>query len=331
MRLKNNSSRRSYNREIHRAHSSRTVNAILCAICIVLCLGEAVYAWLYAPDIRLAAAAAALSLSLLLSQLMIKSIREAKAVKLIGASGKYASMLTAYQQETIRDQQQRLGSITYFKVFAVFLACEMTVLTIFYIIFKNAAFLLLMASLSLFAFFITLIAAMFLSARLVTRDAFFTISGDGILSSGEVLPFDAKKGEALSLEEYPDFYRLRFVKTMIFGIKYTSSIIFPTDGALKKGVDGSVCEVLRIMLRLPEVMHFSYPYSEKRDEVLFSDYVKACANNENAPTAPTEEELEAEAEAKEATPGGFENTMEFASINRILSELENNEPASAVK
>jgi len=254
-----------YNAAILSARASRISNAVLCGIGVVSLVGAAVCGWLWFADYLLLVLFTVAALLVPLTALFVKNLGEIKSIERIAKTGTYAAKLSQRQQDTIRVQLSSQGKQFYFTAFLVVATIEAIILVVLSDVFDNELYLLLMALFSLAAISVAAVASMYLSARLRVRGAFATVSSKGVLTSREVLPFEAKNGEVLSLIRFDDYYRIEFIKREIFGIRRRGCVIVPTDGVLKNGIGGSADEVLARTLALQRITVIHSNYYPSRD------------------------------------------------------------------
>lgn len=254
-----------YSAAISLARSSRISNAVMCAVGAAVAVAAAIAGFFLAADYALLILSVCVTLLLPLTALLVKNLQEVRAVERIAKTGTYAAKLDDSQQEDIRIHLLRQGRQFYLTAFLVIATPEAAILILMSTLFKNDLFLLLMAIFSLAALSVAAIAGLYLSARLRTLHAFSTVSSMGVLTSREVLPFDARAGEVLSLIRFDDYYRIEFIKREILGIRRRASVIIPTDGVLKNGIDGNVDEVLARTLGLKRITVIHSKFYESRD------------------------------------------------------------------
>lgn len=275
-------SKNTYQNLIKKARNSRMVNIGLCAAGVVALAVGIVFA--LRTEFFLPAALGALLVLLALSAVFAKSLAETKAALRIADNAVYAAQLTAEQQRAIKKQQMRRGQIFYLAVLLIVVMPESAVLIGMYFYFQSTLYLLIMAVFALICLLCALVALAYLSARLSVKDSIFSISKHGVMFGREILPFSAKKKEALQLLKFQDYYFLLFVKTAVFGIKYESGIIFPTDGVVRKGLSGTPDEELVVALGLDGVFETEDAFYESRDYLTDDD-----TPEESAPPKPKKE------------------------------------------
>ncbi len=250
-----------YSKWIKKARSSRRLNIIVCAVGCAVSIGGA--AVLFMSEYRLPALLACASVLIMILGLMIKNIREVKAIMEIARTGNYAVMLSDQQQRAVAEQQARRGICFYLAAFLVISTSEAIILTVMSAVTGDEIFLLFMGALALFALMVALVAYLYLKARLSARDSFFTVSPNGILVGREVIPFTDE--DAVSLYKFTDYYLLRFKKTEIFGVTHKSEIIIPTDGVVRAGTGRSADEEIVHELALEGMFATTERFFESRD------------------------------------------------------------------
>jgi len=253
-----------YLRLLESSKTSRQINAVLCCVGI---LASAAAVFLVPAEYRLFAAACAALISCGLLVILLKSLKEARAVEDIAETSVYAAMLTSEQQRTVRKYLVRRGQSLYFATFLFCVAPESVVLSGLFYMSKNRAYLLFMAVFAALALACVLISGMYLSVRLSPSPSTVTVSQRGILVGREVIPFDAESGDALQLLRFQDYYYLRFIRQAILGIRYVSEIIFPTEGALRQGLRAPADEEIVKALGLSDIYVTEDEFYESRSYV----------------------------------------------------------------
>ncbi|MEG2259906.1 MAG: hypothetical protein RSB78_06905, partial [Oscillospiraceae bacterium] len=247
------------------ARSSRISNAVFCTIGIALLTAIVAASFFMFKDYVLLCVSVSITMLIPISALLTKNLREIKAVESIAKTGTYAAKLSEKQQKEIRTSLVRQGRHFYLLSFLVIATPEAVVLVIMSRYFKSDLFLLIMAFFSLAAIALAALATMYLGARLKIKRAYSTVSSKGILTSREVLPFDAKKGDVISLIRFDDFYRIEFRKNEILGIRRTANVLIPTDGVLKNGIGGNKDEIIARTLGLKSITIIHSDFYESID------------------------------------------------------------------
>ncbi len=247
------------------ARGARISNAVMCAVGILLAVVGAVVVGLLFKDYFLLALSVAVTALLPLVALLVKNLSEVKAIERIAKTGTYAARLSEEQQDDVRAHLVRQGRQFYLTAFLAVATPEAAILVVMSDLLDSELYLLLMALFGLAALAIAAIASLYLGARLRISPAFATVSSMGVLTSREVLPFEAKEGEAISLIRFDDYYRIEFIKREILGIRHTGSVLVPTDGVLKNGIEGSADEILARTLGLKRITIIHSDFYESRD------------------------------------------------------------------
>lgn len=265
MSLKKSNRKPDYAVAVTTARSARITNGVLCAVGCALLLAAVAACFFLARDYVPLAASVCATLLIPLVALLVKSFAEVRAIERIAQTGVYAAKLSEMQQEEMRDDLLRQGRQFYLTAFLCIAFPEAIVLTVMNKVLKNDLFLLIMAIFTLACLAVACLASLYLGARLRVRRPFCTVSPKGVLTSREVLPFDAKKKEVLSLVRFDDFFRIEFVKTEILGIRHRASVIVPTDGVLKNGVGGDPNEIMARTLGLRRITIIHSDFYESLD------------------------------------------------------------------
>lgn len=248
---------------VNKIKKARNLNVVLCCVIIVAALAVAVA--LAFTQYRIFGLMTGIIVAAAATALLLKNMNEAAAATAVAKHSVYAALVSRDEMAAIRKHQNRRGQHFYFTAMLVLLVPEFIVLTVLYFVTKSSVYLLFMAGFALACLLVTLFSALYLNARLSAQNAVCLVSGRGIIIGREILPFNAAKGETLLLFRFNDFYCLRFVKTAVFGIKYESDVIFPVDGALRAGLDGSCDEELTEALHLDGVFATEDAFYESRD------------------------------------------------------------------
>lgn len=266
-----------YAESVRTARASRVINACLCAALIVAVIALAV--WAAFTDYALMAACAALACLVPLTALLVKNLREAKAVADIAYRGVYAARMTRAQQSAVRHNMLPQGQRYYFACFIVLAVAESAALVILSKLLDSDVFLMIMAIFALAALAAAAISSLYLSARLNMKRAFCTVSSRGIIMSREVIPFSAKDGDVSILVRFDDYYMIRYKRTELLGFRHNAVLIFPSDGVLKNGVGegDDPASVLAGTLGLNTYKVKAAAYSENRDYYTEGAVIKSSA------------------------------------------------------
>ncbi len=252
-----------YMRSVLAVRAARITNIVCCAVFIALTLAGAALA--YGTTYRYTALCLALALAVLLGALIFKNAKELRAVARIAGTGVYAARLSREQQRDVRRALVREGRAFSFTAFLILTTLEAVVLVIMYIVLKSEVFLLFLAGFSLASFGIAVLSPLYLSARLSKKNAFCTVSENGALLAGEVIPFSTRRGDPLELLCFDDYYLLRLRRDAVFGITYRTKLLLPANGALKHGIDKPIPAALAETLGLGAARELGAPYYESRD------------------------------------------------------------------
>lgn len=252
-----------YEGAVKKAQKARNTNVILCGVVILAALAMGVVSVFTAYRVFGLLTAVIVAAAALI--LLLKNMNEASAAMAIAKNSIYATPVSSKEMETIRKHQNRRGQRFYFTVMLALLVPETIVLTILYFISGSSVYLFFMAGFALVCLLVTLFSVLYLNRRFSVKNPVCLISGKGILIGQEILPFNAEKGDALLLFRFSDFYCLKFIKSAFLGIRYESDIIFPADGALRAGLEGTCDEELRMALELDGVFVTDDPFYESRD------------------------------------------------------------------
>ncbi len=196
---------------------------------------------------------------------LLKSLSEQRAVTGIAHGSVYACMLNRTQQQRILKHQMRRGQMFYFTAMLIIVIPEAIVLFALYFITKSAMFLIFMGIFAAAGLILVVLCILYMTARFSVRDPIVFVSPKGIIVGNEVLPFPAKERAVRALFRFSDYYNVQFVKSAVLGIKYTSELIFPVDGAVRTGLSGSVDEILIEAFRLEGVFVTTDAFYESRD------------------------------------------------------------------
>ena len=254
-----------YAAAVNAARSARIANAVMCCAGVALTVAAAAASWFLFRDYFLLALSAAATLLLPLGALLAKNLCEVKAIERIAKTGTYAAKLSERQQEAVRAHLLRQGRQFYLTAFLAVATPESAILIVMSTLLDSDLFLLLMALFGLASLCVAAVAGLYLGARLRVAGAFATVSSKGLLTSREVLPFEARRDEVLSLIRFDDFYRIEFIKREILGIRHRASVIVPTDGVLKNGIAGGADEILARTLGLKRITIIHSDFYESRD------------------------------------------------------------------
>ena len=195
--------------------------------------------------------------------LMYKNISEAVSTFRIAREGNYACMLSNRQVAEIGEQQGKRNSVFYLTAFSVVAGSELMFLTVMYGISGEVIYLIFAGLVFLIGIVLVLAFSLYHSARLGIRNTFCTVSGSGILVSGEVIPFNT--GDVIALLKFSDYYLLRYYRYEIFNIRHKSEIIFPVDGVVRDGIDRPADEEIVGALGLTGLFATDGPWYESRD------------------------------------------------------------------
>ncbi len=250
---------------VRAARAARISNAAVCGLGMALTAAAAAAGALLAREYTLLAVSAAAMLLVPLLAVLAKNLGEVRAIARIARTGTYAAKLSDRQQETVREHLARQGTQFYLTAFLAVATPESAILVGMSTLFKSDLFLLIMAIFALAALAVAALAGLYLRARLRVSPAFLTVSSQGVLAGREVMPFEAKDGEVLSLIRFDDYYRIEFVKREILGIRRNASVLVPVDGVLKNGIEGNVDEILARTLGLKRITIIHSPYYDSRD------------------------------------------------------------------
>ncbi|MEA5051520.1 MAG: hypothetical protein VB021_08660 [Oscillospiraceae bacterium] len=261
---------------------ARIVNLVLCAVGAAAAAAAALY--FYRTAYRFSALCLAAAFCILFAALIVRNAREMRAVMRIASAGVYAAKLTPVQQRAVRRALVREGRSFSFTAFLVLTTIEGIVLVTMYIALGSDVFLLFLAGFALLGFGAAVLSPLYLAARLSEKPGFCTLSENGALFAGEVVPFSVKKGDPLELLRFTDYYLLRLRREAVFGITYRTRLLIPADGALKTGLTGTADAALARTLGLAGVRTFGVPYYESRD------YAAKADDQKGAP-APEKEAL----------------------------------------
>lgn len=257
-------SKPNYEAAVKKIRSARGTNIILCGVVMVAALGMGI--WSAFTDYQTFGVLAALIVVGATLGLLLKNMNEQAAVGAIVKHSVYAAPVSQQELVVIRKHQNRRGQRFYFTAMLWLLAPVTVTMLVFYFITKSNVYLLFLAGFALACLLVVGCSCLYLNARFsLKKNAICLVSGRGIILAGEVLPFSAKKGEALLLFRFSDFYSLRFAKSAVFGIKYESDVIFPVDGALRAGLEGTCDEELTAALYLDGVFATDDAFYESRD------------------------------------------------------------------
>lgn len=251
-----------YQKLIKTARNSRYINIGLCLLASIMVCAGAFFA--FSTDYRLFAVSLAVIIILVLAALTFKSLHEAKAAFLIADNAVFAALLSDTQKMRIKKYLMRRGQSFYFTAFIIVVMPESAIMAVMYYLFNNSVYLLFTAGFAVACLTIALFALLYLSARLSVGEVMLTISGRGIMVGREIISFNSEKQESLQLLRFSDYYYFKFVKSAVFGIKYASSIIIPTDGVLRKGLTGTPDEELAIALGLDDIFVTEDAFYESR-------------------------------------------------------------------
>ncbi len=281
MSLKKSNRKSDFAVAVTAARTARITNGVLCAVGCALLVAALAACFVFAREYLLLAASVCATLMIPLAALLVKSFAEVRAIERIAQTGVYAAKLTEQQQEDVRENLLRQGRQFYLSAFLCIAFPEAIVLTVLYKTTGNDLFLLVMSIFTLACLAVACLAGLYLGARLRVRRPFCTVSPKGVLTSREVLPFDAKKKEVLSLVRFDDYFRIEFIKTEILGIRRRASVIVPADGVLKNGVDGDLNEIMTrsLGLRRLTIIHSDFyeslDYSEETVNALAAAQLRA--------------------------------------------------------
>ncbi len=229
--------------------------ALSCAICLVWIDRE--------MSFRSALLMFFVFVAVVLGGIMYKNIHEAVSVFKIARVGNYACMLSNSQVAEICEQQGRRNSVFYLTAFSVIVAPELLFLSVLYALNESVVYLIMAGLIFLVGIVLVLAFSLYHSSRLGIRNTFFSLSGSGILVSGDIIPFST--GDAISILKFSDYYLLRFYKHEIFNIRHKSEIIIPTDGVVRDGVNRPADEEIVDALGLTGLFATDGPWYESRD------------------------------------------------------------------
>lgn len=253
-----------YADSVRAARAARIANAIACAVMMAIIAAGAV--WAIFTDYALMCACAALALYVPLVALLIKNLREAKAVADIAYRGVYAARLTRAQQTDVRRNLLAQGQKFYFGCFIALTLAQSVILVVLSKLLDSDVFLMIMAVFALAALAAAAVSSLYLSSRLNVKHAFCTVSARGVITSREVIPFSAKDGDVSILVKFDDYYMIRYKRTELLGLRRSAVLIFPTDGVLKNGIGGEdPAAVLAGTLGLRSYKVKATTYSDNRD------------------------------------------------------------------
>ena len=269
--------RNDYADSVRAVRSSRVCNAAVCCAAIAAVVGFAV--WAAFTDYALMSAFAALAALVPLTALLVKNLREARAVADIAYRGVYAARLTRVQQTCIRANQLRQGQIFYYACFLAVTIAEAAVLVVMSKAFASDIFLMIMAVFALGALACAAMSSLYLSARLNVKHAFCTVSSRGIITSREVIPFSAREGDVSILVKFDDYYMIRYKRAEIFGLRRNAVLIFPADGVLKNGMgEDDPASVLAGTLGLRTYKVKAASYADDRDYYTDGAVIRSSAS-----------------------------------------------------
>ena len=251
-----------YTAAILKIEKSRLINVILCSVGIAAAL--ALNLFTYSSTYKFSGLCLSLALAIFLAALLYKSLREKKAVIEIARRGVYACKLSKEQRSDIAKNQLRIGRQFNMFAFLVVVTVEAIILVIMYLALNSSVFLLFMAVFTLFCFGCAILSNLYLAVRLTEGNEYCTVSDNGIVVCGEVLRFSSAEGDARELIAFDDYYLLSYKRRAIFGVSYTSQIIFPTDGSLKNGLGKNADDALCEALGLTNIKSVASPFYEAR-------------------------------------------------------------------
>lgn len=256
-------SRPNYESAVKKVRSARGVNIILCGVVAAAALGLGV--WSAFTDYRVFGLLTAVIVAAAALGLLLKNLNEQTAVGAIVKNSVYATPVSKEEMAVIRKHQLKRGRQFYVTALLWLLVPVTVSLVILFFITEAAAYLFFLAGFALVCLLVALCSGLYLNKRFSQKSAVCLVSGRGIILGGEILPFNAQKSETIQLFRFSDFYNLRFAKAAIFGIKYESDVIFPADGALRTGLEGTCDEELSAALQLDGVFVTDDAFYESRD------------------------------------------------------------------
>ncbi len=246
--MRSKSTKSDYTKAVLRVRAAKIVNVVFCGLGIAL--AAAANYFTYTTVYKFTALCLSVTLAIFLGALLYKNAREMKATTEIARKGAYACRLTKKEHDEIASQQIRVGRQFNMSAFLVVITVESIILVVMYMLFESSVFLMFMAVFTLACFGVTVLANLYLSARLYEKKEYCTVSEDGILVGGEVIRFKAVEGDARELYIFDDYFLLKFKKRALFGISHMSEVIIPTSGSYKdtskKNAAAALCDILRI-------------------------------------------------------------------------------------
>ncbi len=263
MFLKSKSTGNEYTDSVRMVRDARILNICVCSLAMLALVGVSIYA--LSTDYTLLVCSACVCALVPLAALLVKTITELRAVSDIAYRGVFAARLTRSQQSEMRRNLVRQGQSFYLAFFLCLCTPECVLLVILSAVKQSATFLMIMAVFTLAALACAFVASLYLAARLNVKHAFCTVSSRGIITSKEVIPFDARRGEVYMLIRYNDYYMIQYKRTELFGIKRTAVYIFPTDGIVKNGIDEDPAVLLSRTFGLRSYKSKAVPFEEKRE------------------------------------------------------------------
>lgn len=275
-----------YTIAVLKVKAAKTVNVVFCAIGIAL--AAAVNVFTYSTAYKFTALCLSAALVVFLASLLYKNAREMTATTEIAKKGAYACRMTKKQHDDIARQQIRVGRQFNMSAFLVVFTVEAVILVVMYMLLESRVFLLFMAVFTLACFAVTVLANLYLSARLYEKKEYCTLYENGILVGGEVIRFKASEGDVKELFVFDDYFFIKYKRRALFGVSYTSEIIVPTTGAYKdttkKNATAALCDILKVA----RAVEIPSPYFEARDYYaetgshVFKQSAKTDAINETA-------------------------------------------------
>ena len=138
--LAKNRNKSEYALGLVRARRTRAVNAVLCAVGMLAAVAATVLTW--GREFGFAVLGLSAAAAVGLGALLVKNVKEAKAVALVRETGTYAVKLTDAWQDTVRAFQLKRGRQFYMTVFLVLTTVEAAVLTVLFMVTGSSVYLL---------------------------------------------------------------------------------------------------------------------------------------------------------------------------------------------
>ena len=294
--LGKNKNRSEYALGLVRARRSRVSTAAVSAVGLAAAVAAGVLAW--GGEYAMAALGLAAAAAVGLAALLVKNVKEAKAVDRIRETGTYAVKLTDAWQDKVRAFQLRRGRQFYMTVFLVLSTVEAVVLTVLFLVTGSSVYLLYLAAFALICLFIAFAAGLYLGVRLADRCAYITVSPHGAVVCGDVVTFSVEKEDVQTVYAFDDAYLVRLRREGLFGFVYNSELLLPAGGAVRKGLDMTADEAVCAALGVDALTEVEGDFYENRS---YNDPVE-----EEPPAEVPAEEVSAEApvteDAAEETP-----------------------------